>query len=352
MDNNIIIYILCSDKIKLNNSYNIYNKYIWAKPILMKYQNYTFENAFWKQLYEIQDEWINCTMIGTLSSSSYQKINLNNIDHFIKNKLYLSYSYYNFFNTNNIMPSINTSEHPYYNEIWNETIDKLKLFNTTESFCNYWICKPKLMITFINWHMNLLLPILINNKYIFENANYCTSKNLLNEENLITLWGKPYYPNMPFILERINKCFFITNYSCVCFFFENKIKKYYETININTFLIKDINDIYEIVKIYELNPIIIIDSVVNNCIINELNKIIIPIFYYINDNYIHYDNLIKKSNFYLLFETNISYNKNNKYCTFNNYIIINNNYDYYKLILSFSSKLYIKQNIYIKRYKY
>jgi hypothetical protein len=352
---NIIIYILCHNELKLNESYNIYNKYLWAKPILMKYQNYTFENAFWKQLYEIQNEWITFNMVGVLSFSSYQKINLDKIDNFIKNRLYLSFSYYNFFNTNNIMPSINTSIHPYYNEIWFNTINELKLFNITESFCNYWMCKPQLMINFINWYNDLLLPILINNKYIFENANYYKSNNLLNEKELIKIWNKPYYPNLPFILERINKCFFITFYSCVCFFYENKIKKYYESINIKTFIIINNNDIYDIVKIYNYNPIIIIDSNINNNIINELENIKIPIFYYIDNNY---KNIINKLNMYFLFETKILYNKFNKYCTNNNYIIINDNYDYYKLILSYSPRLDININkkmllqIKKKSYKY
>ena len=345
--NNVIIYILCHNETNLVESTNIYNMYTWAKPILLKYQDYTFENAFWKQLNEIQDEWINCDMVGTLSFSSYKKINLYDIDHFIKNKLYLLFSYYNFFNTNNIMPSINTKVHPYFNEIWNDTISQLNLFNTTESFCNYWICKPQLMIKFINWYTNLLLPLLVNNKYIFENANYNISTNLLNEEHLITLWGKPYYPNMPFVLERINKCFFITNYSCVCFFSENKIKEYYKTININTFIIKTINDIYDIVNKYHFNPIIIINSDID--IIDELVNINIPIFYYVYDNCKQYEKLINKSNFYFIFETDIIYKKYNKYCT--NYIIINNNYDYYKLILSYSPRLYINKTNNFKIYR-
>ena len=336
--NNVIIYILCHNETKLNESFNIYGGYNWAKPILMKYQDYSFENAFWKQLYEIQNEWINCIMVGTLSFSSYKKINLNYIDDFIKNKLYLQFSYYNFFNTNNIMPSINTQIHPYFNDIWNSTINQLKLFNTTESFCNYWICKPILMIKFINWYLDLLLPLLINNKHIFDNANYNTSNNLLNEENLIALWGKPFYPNLPFILERINKAFFITNHSCVCFLSDNKLKKYYETINVNTFFIKKVIDIFNIVNDYQLNPIIIINE---NDNVDEFVNVNIPIFYYVYNNCKQHQNLINKPNFYFLFDTDKCY----KYCTNNNFVTINGNYDNLKLVLSYSPRLYINKKI-------
>lgn len=343
--NNVIIYILCHNEINFNKSNDIYGIYNWAEPILLKYQDYTFENTFWQQLDEIKEKWINYDMVGTLSFSSYKKINLSYIDHFIKNKLYLSFSYYHFFNTNNHMPSINTNVHPYFNDIWNDTIDKLYLLNTTESFCNYWICKPKLMISFIKWYTDLLLPQLINNKYIFENANYNTSNNLLTEENLIKLWGKPYYPNMPFILERINKCFFITNFSCVCFFSDNKIKNYYDNINIKTFIIDNIMEIYNIVTNYDLNLIIIITSDIDKNIINELCNINIPIFYNIYDNCKQFENLIGKSNFYFLFDTDIIYKKYLKYCNNINYIIINDNYENYKLILSYSPRLYIDKKI-------
>jgi hypothetical protein len=342
--NNIIIYILCHNETKFNESYNIYGMYKWAKPILLKYQDYTFENAFWLQLKEIQNEWIHYNMVGTLAFSSYKKINLNQIDYFINNNLCNQFSYYNFFNTNNIMPSTSTNVHPHFNEIWHKSIDNLKLFNTTESFCNYWICKSKLMSEFINWYLNIALPELLNNKYIFENANYNTSSNPVNEELLIKLWGKPYYPNLPFVLERLNKCFFITNYSCVCFFSKESIQEYYNNNNIKTFIINNVDSIYNIVNEYNLNPIIIFNSVLPENIVNQLIGINIPIFQYVNENFKEYNKLINKSNFYFIFETDILYKKYIKYCN-NNYLIINKNTNYFKLILSYSPRININKKI-------
>ena len=74
---NIKIYILCHDQTALESSNFKYSNYYWANPILMKYQDASFENAFWKQLLEIKDEWINCEMVGTLSSKFDIKINPN-----------------------------------------------------------------------------------------------------------------------------------------------------------------------------------------------------------------------------------------------------------------------------------
>jgi len=214
----VIIYILCYNEEKLHQALILYNKYSWAKPVLILNQDYSFENAFWKQLLEIKKEWFNSTMVGTLSYSSYKKIDLDLVDKIISKNLYLPNSYYNFFDTNLSIPNINTDTHPHFNSIWNELLTNLNLFPTTENCSNYWMCKPVLMEKFIYWYINKCFPELLNNPHIFDNANYkdnSLNPHTLNEEGLVKLWGKPYYPNFPFVVERLNKSFFITNYKVV-----------------------------------------------------------------------------------------------------------------------------------------
>lgn len=43
---NVIIYVLCHNTERLNS--DKYNKYSWAKPILLTTQDYSQENSFWK----------------------------------------------------------------------------------------------------------------------------------------------------------------------------------------------------------------------------------------------------------------------------------------------------------------
>lgn len=207
---NIIIYILCPSEKYFKLSSKIYNKYPWAKPILMKYQDYTFENAFWKQLLEIEEEWINCNMVGTLSFSSYKKINLKKVHNIITNKLYLPNDFYHFFDSDVSIPSTNTNFHPYFMEIWNDALNKLNLQNVTEAYCNYWMCTPVLIKQYVEWYHNKCMPVLLENPYIFEDAHHISS-NLKNHENLINIWGKPYFPHYPFIMERLVKSYFVTN---------------------------------------------------------------------------------------------------------------------------------------------
>jgi glycosyltransferase involved in cell wall biosynthesis len=212
MQNSIIIYILCSDDQKLNHANDIYAKYSWAKPIVLKYQNYSFENTFWEQLNEIYNEWENCTMVGSLSYSAFKKIKLDEINEIIINKLYYPNKYYHFMDSNISIPNNNTNKHPNFMIIWNDILQKLCLKTTTENCCNYWMCCPLLMKHFISWYRTVCYPELIKHPLIFSNASYISDINIMKKEKLIKLWGNPYYPHFPFIVERLNKCFFETYY--------------------------------------------------------------------------------------------------------------------------------------------
>ncbi len=209
---NVIIYVLCHNTDRLNS--DKYNKYSWAKPILLTTQDYSYENGFWKQLNTIRHEWETCDMVGTIAWSAFKKINLELVDELIKNKLYYPNQYYHFMDSNVSIPNSNTNNHKHFLTIWNDILKTLKLKNTTENNCNYWMCSPVLMDHFINWYTNICLPELIKHPLMFTDADYTGEDwdNSIAKENLIKLWGKPYYPYFPFIAERLNKCFFETYY--------------------------------------------------------------------------------------------------------------------------------------------
>jgi glycosyltransferase involved in cell wall biosynthesis len=214
MSSAVLIYVLCSNHEKLTLATNIYKEYLWARPILLKYQDYTLENSFWKQLDEIQHEWDNYGMIGTIAYSAVKKINLQQLDEIINNKLYFPNQYYHFMDSNVSIPNCNTNKHPHFMTIWDDILHKLNLKTTTENNCNYWMCSTLLMKHFIVWHTTICLPALIEHPLSFKDACYKStdSNNIISKEGLIKLWGKPYYPNIMFILERLNKCFFETYY--------------------------------------------------------------------------------------------------------------------------------------------
>jgi glycosyltransferase involved in cell wall biosynthesis len=344
IEKNSIIYILCYDENTLNFAREFYSKYTWAKPILMKYQNYEFENAFWKQLYEIKEEWENYQMVGTLSYSCHKKINLEKVDEIINKKYYFPYSYYNFFDTNNPIPNLNTWKHPDFDNIWNDLLANLHLLNTTENCCNYWMCKPKLMKNFIYWYLNICLPELIKHPLIFENAMYNNNEydNGLQVNKLEKLWGKPFYPNFPFICERINKCFFVSYYKVVFLISHEKsdtgavnallnVKYFYEKNNIKTVLlylpdiihdnINVISFIQEFCAENDCSPIVICNTLCSYQIVRQLSNTNIITYWYIHEwfepngyyNYINDNHDLFNSNINPIFICKKSYDNLKNY---------------------------------------
>jgi len=171
----------------------------------MKYQNCTFENAVWKQLLEIKDEWIGCEMIGTMSSNAHNKINLSTVDHMVRNRKFWDNGYCNFINTT---PLINI--HPHLLTIMTDVCQKIGIaVPTTVSLYNYWMCTPSLMVAFIEWFEATLKPTVMAHSLSMTNAQYASHS--LTSDEIKQLCGVPYYPHAPFVLERLNKVFFDIN---------------------------------------------------------------------------------------------------------------------------------------------
>lgn len=203
-NNNKIIYVLCFNTETLYIAQEYYKKYNWAKPIIIENQDYTFENAFLPQLLKLKDEWINYDMVGMISWKAYQKIDINNI-----NNLYNNNNNYVYFLNSKRKINDDAIFHPNLIELWNYLVKELdiKKFDFNLSYCNYFMCKPHIMIQYINWYLEKCLPVLLKNELSYTDAMYCDGQ--LKPDKLIKLWGKPYYPHIPFILERFNKAFFV-----------------------------------------------------------------------------------------------------------------------------------------------
>jgi hypothetical protein len=200
---NVIIYILCYNEETLKQAKNY--PFYWAKPVLIKKQSILFENEFYPQLLELKDEWIDCEMVGTLSYKADKKININDVNDSIINRKYKQY--HHFYKSKKKLRTENNPQHIHMDKIINTILDKWKINDPPCSYCNYWMCTPKLMIQFILWQTHYAIPYVKTIPRCYDNANY-ESNTSLSKEKLIQLWDKPYYPYLPFILERINPLFF------------------------------------------------------------------------------------------------------------------------------------------------
>lgn len=138
----------------------------------------TFENAFWKQLLGLFDEWRDCDMVGTLSWKAYTKIDIETVDAIIKNNDLWSSGYYHFFKSDINMYEEKYHPHPHLLTIIKHTSKILKLdISGKASYCNYWMCTPQYMVDFIPWVSNKLIPTV-------------KSHDLSMTDALYTEWGK------------------------------------------------------------------------------------------------------------------------------------------------------------------
>jgi hypothetical protein len=203
-----IIYVLCaSEKLRLQHRH-VWERYPWARLVVMKYQDVTFENAFWKQLQEIHDEWKDCGMVGTIACTAYKKIDICQVDREIAWVTRLGLEYHHFRDTK--VPIERTPcTHPNFKKIYSDIRTKLGLgSSTTCAYCNYFMCKPEHMCRFIDWYHEHLRPAVVSHPLSMTDALY---KNpTLGQQQLLRLCGTPYYPHVPFVIERMNKCFFDT----------------------------------------------------------------------------------------------------------------------------------------------
>ena len=170
-------------------------------------QDIILENAFWKQLLSLYDDWRDCEMVGTLSWKAYQKIDLKTVDAIIKSRDLWSSGYYHFYVTDTNIHE--DTSHPYLQTILRDTNIILNLDITGKScYCNYWMCTPNAMLDFIPWVNNKLIPTVKSHYLSMTDAQYYIG---LNEDECLKMWGLPYYPHLCFVIERLIPCYFETN---------------------------------------------------------------------------------------------------------------------------------------------
>jgi hypothetical protein len=203
---NVRIYVLCHNEERFAMAKEKYAKYYWAVPIQMKYQDATFENAFWEQLTEIKDEWWECEMVGTISSTAHTKINIDTVDTIIRNRTIWTAGYYNFFDLKRKMTFYH---HPHLYKIIHDIAHELELEIPNENFCNYWMCKPSFMQHFIEWYKTIYKNAILRHPLSYTDAKYYGT---IDPKILMRLTSKPYYTHIPFVMERLNKAFFIKYY--------------------------------------------------------------------------------------------------------------------------------------------
>ena len=202
------IFILCPTAEKFERAIQEFKPFYWAVPILMKYQNASFENAFWLQLLEMYDTWKDSHMVGTLGYRARDKVRLEMIDNIVREPLNWKNGFYHFYYHNISMLIHVETSHPGLKPALLELAKQLNIPLAKQILaCNYWMTTPSKMKGFLDWWLNVLKPTVEAHPIAFCDSKYVRPGGL-TEEQLLKLTGKPYYPMLPFIYERLNCSYF------------------------------------------------------------------------------------------------------------------------------------------------
>jgi hypothetical protein len=147
--------------------------------------------------------------VGTLSWSAYRKLNLRRLDEFLRSPLiqegnadYVHFSYTGLSALEETAPF-----HPGFDRAWKrlceETGGDTHLMST---HYNYWMCRPHLFMGFVQWMHTTVIPRCIAMPEMYRDALYTVGG--LSSTALTKLWGRPYYPLAPFVLERFTFQYF------------------------------------------------------------------------------------------------------------------------------------------------
>ena len=205
------LYILCYSEATFAKARDEFLKYYWARPILLDNLDASFENVFYKQLSKY-DDWQHLDMVGTLSHSAHAKIDVYKVHCYIESGAWKEVHYVNFALASPSIDSESSQTHgPVFLRAWDNLYASLKGHDERdwappETLYNFWMCTPQVMELFVDWQSRVLKHC-FSTPLFMENGNYNGS---IATGDLMRVCGTPFYPIMPFVLERFNVLFFAT----------------------------------------------------------------------------------------------------------------------------------------------
>jgi len=205
---------LCPDSQTLEATKLKYNCFAWARPLMLpplSNELPIFENAAFKIIEDLRDEWEKADHVGTLSWKFESKISLEALEHdFTIKKLF---DFVPFF-VNRDRSALNSGI-SYHGDDFGRAWSALKKKagytadsnEVVETCSNLWMCTPRLMTQYIKWHAELLKFAIEERSDLFAIDAFYPGGSL-NGEKMKQIWGKTYYPLLPFVFERFSAMFF------------------------------------------------------------------------------------------------------------------------------------------------
>lgn len=217
---NACVYVLCPGKDEYDAACLEYTK-PWEKPIILPQTHWMEGIMYVSELMKRYDEWKDMDYVGCIAHCAHMKQpKIHDIETVMKEGKEKGSDVVAFMGRRAVDIVMNGEiYHPGFRDGWNAAWETLGFHPDEMSkpcfafFCNYWCATPEFM-TFYCSTMSYLhhkierTPTL--KSILWRNARYSDAK--LPPEKLQSLFGVPYYPLLPFIVERMI-CAFTSKYS-------------------------------------------------------------------------------------------------------------------------------------------
>lgn len=223
----MLIYVLAPDDDALQAARERYTDPIF-KPILLPQTPYLESYMYTDYLMAHEDEWRDEDWVGCVAHSAHTKQpRIFEIEQMMREAATQHSEFCAFMYRGD--PLVETAEkwHPGFTECWHKAWDAvgwmtnptLKTLVTHDScaaafYCNYWATTPALMRAYCQLFKKLKDAIERDpdlKAIMYKDSGYKkrgTSIAKISDDKCMALWKVPYYPMLPFVMERMPCVFF------------------------------------------------------------------------------------------------------------------------------------------------
>ena len=226
---NRILYILCHDDITEQRAISEFKNYEWARVYRLKQQNYLLESVFYiNELLSLYNEWKDCDFVGTLSYKFFERcdiyINLKSLTRIIEQIEKTSINDYDVASFMTFKGGM-WNQLPHLEKIVYNTADRCNMnikrynirkrtleyvirpFDSMFFFHNYWMCKPDMMLKYIDFFRNKWIPMLEQHPLVW---THCPYNGTLTKERHIQLTNgrASHYTYHAYVNELLPAIFF------------------------------------------------------------------------------------------------------------------------------------------------
>jgi hypothetical protein len=206
---NYIIYVIYYDDHSKAEAERVYGNCSWARLVFNPTTKYLETGFILDLLPKLEEEWGDKEYVGTISWKAHTKTNISieTLNNAKKNNIDLIYLMYGDSNFEGFFNEIDIY-HPFFTRIWRlifkEYPDPFPK-NIVPFYCNYWLTKPSIMKTYIEFANDIRDRIEkdVDIKLLIEKNAMWTQP----PDTYKFVTGKKFYMYHPFIMERL-PCFF------------------------------------------------------------------------------------------------------------------------------------------------